>query len=695
MKEHNITGTSATNEDTTNETSSSFSYQHPDASVCTKPTLYLPVVFSEVSWNVLYWTSFIMCWAVYPIMQSYSTSGEFTIRGKLKGSIVENIWFYVIMGVVALVFLIIYIIVSHSLNLISLCMALANAWGLCLVILTLGYGIVAIPKKVWRRSSVRSRLPKYYFDVGKARSKLDDAREDLLKTLRTLKSYDMYLDATDPFRKYVAAIIAEDPTGYDSPSVTCSTNDPKLEYDELVSLHYNVMFYNHEYNLCYEYKQTNKQTSPLTSEHYIVILHYFQNNIIDSLCFSLYVKAVKDALDAEDIIKCMDNGNSEIAWTAKKPRPPGLISWLQWLWYCKLRNPLLKVLTVILALLSIAVLWSECIFSVDKPVMSIFALMISPDAVSSNDVYVTLTLFVPLLYVIVCSYWSLFQFHIFRYYRLISGQHSDANSLLFSAAYLSRIAAPLALNFIHVLKLEGTTFQKVMSSMEKIPIIGKALFNEYAPIALVIVCAFFLFNVPGRILWCCECSKHYYHDPGLNDAEIEYGKVIVSDERNLWANGVRRDTLLEEFGDPETGRLAPQRERETVATPNYIIKIFGHARPKEETRGNGSGNGSGNGNSGSHTDNEEGDKFQLSEHGSIKYHTFSKYKAKKMAYNPLNNSDGSDEENMAEYTTPSTSARTSKRWGSGNSNGCDNSSSVAPDKKSTTFTKANGWKKVT
>lgn len=209
-------------------------------------------------------------------MQSYSTSGEFTVLRKLKGSIVENIWFYVIMGIVALVFLIIYIIVSHSLNLVPLCMALANAWGLCLVILTLGYGIVAIPKKVWRRSSVRTRLPKYYFEVGKARGKLDDAREDLLKTLRALKSYDVYLDSTDPFRKYVDTIIAEEPTGYMSSNVTCSTNDPKLEYDELVSLHYNVMFYDHEYNLCYEYHLTSLlSTHTYTHTHTFDFLLYF------------------------------------------------------------------------------------------------------------------------------------------------------------------------------------------------------------------------------------------------------------------------------------------------------------------------------------------------------------------------------------------------------------------------------------
>lgn len=185
-------------------------------------------------------------------MQSYSTSGEFNISGKIKASIVENVWFYAIMGIVGLIFLVIYIIVTKSFSLIPLCKALSNAWGLCLLILTLGYGLVTIPKKVWHRSSVKKRISKYYFDVGKAKGKLDNARDDFLKTLRLLKSYDTYMDTSDPFRKYVDTILKREPTGYESQNITCSTNDPDIDYDKLVKLHYNVMFYDHEYNLCYE-----------------------------------------------------------------------------------------------------------------------------------------------------------------------------------------------------------------------------------------------------------------------------------------------------------------------------------------------------------------------------------------------------------------------------------------------------------
>lgn len=399
----------------------------------------------------------------------------------------------------------------------------------------------------------------------------------------------------------------------------------------------------------------------------------------------MYVKAVKKAINAEDIIKCMNAGDHDIMWTTKKPRS-SIRSKLEWLLFCKLRNPLLKILTIILVLLSLVCIWSECIFSVDNPVMSIFALMISPPEINSSDIYVTLTLFIPLFYLIVCSYWSLFQLRIFRYYRLIPGQHSDSNSLLFSAAYLTRLAAPLALNFIHMLKLKGTIFQDVMSSMEKVPIIGDSLFNEYAPILLVVVCAFFGFNVIGRVLTCCDCSKFYYYDPSLNDGEIEYGRALVRDERRLWSDGVRRDTLIEEFEDPETGRLAPERAKSPDTTPKYVSKIFGNSRPDKYE------NESLNKSLDDENDSERyGDKYKLSKHGSKRYSTFVKNGSKgDLQRDNVDDDEEEDEEDEEGINyNPRFGNGSKSRWGSSSTNSgyYDNPSKKGGFKRS-------GWKKV-
>lgn len=294
----------------------------------------------------------------------------------------------------------------------------------------------------------------------------------------------------------------------------------------------------------------------------------------------MFISSVKKVYKLEDILRAKDDGYHLINWTLNRRNIPTLFKKIQWIWYCILRGPFLKVFAIILSLLSLMILWCECTFFVDKPVLSVLALMISPEEIQASDVYLTLTIFVPLLYIVVCSYWSLFQLRIFRYYRLIPNQNTDCNSLLFSAAYLSRLAPPLALNFIHILKLKGTSFQKTMSSMEKIPILGDALFNQYAPIALVIVCAFFLFDVIGRVLKCCKISWFYYEDSEQSERGIEDGKAIMEAERRIWTNGVRADTSENDFSADIEANYSVPDEASSKKKPK-ILRLFSSKKPEK------------------------------------------------------------------------------------------------------------------
>lgn len=52
------------------------------------------------------------------------------------------------------------------------CIALGNTWGLFLIILFLGYGIVAVPKKYWGMKNINRRLTYAYFRVGQKEDQL-------------------------------------------------------------------------------------------------------------------------------------------------------------------------------------------------------------------------------------------------------------------------------------------------------------------------------------------------------------------------------------------------------------------------------------------------------------------------------------------------------------------------------------------
>lgn len=483
-----------------------------DAEPCHRPLFYVPGTYIDYFWGVLYWTSFVLCWAVYPLMQNYSTAGDFTPAEKFKTTIRENAWFYVCCATAGISFFVIYVIFTGNANPLPTFMALGNAWGLLLLIAFLGYGLVALPRLLWRLSSPATAFERYCFALVKARDDLRCAEQDYEDTLRTVREYDRVVDRRDVFRKFVDAIISEIPPSQYSAVANSNNNnnstidpDTDIGYDKLTALHYKVMFYSH--NL--------------------------------AMCKTAYRSTTKKAFDAEDVVKASASDEKIILWTARPPRVSSITSLAEWVCHVVLRGPVLKAVAVALGALSAITLWSECVFFVDKPVLSVFALAVRGTA-SSDFLFLVITMGL-LTYILACAYWGLFQLKLFSYYRLIPGKQTDANSVLFSALYLSRIAAPLALNFIRMAKVSGSSFQKVMASMERAPFLGKALFNNYAPLCLVVLCAAFLFDIPRRVL--SFCGIDWFSDPAFDHAKAAEGRSILERERRLWISGNRLDEV--------------------------------------------------------------------------------------------------------------------------------------------------------
>jgi predicted RND superfamily exporter protein len=57
-------------------------------------------------WQVFYWTAFVMCWAVLPLLMNYVQTGEFTVQGKIKRAVKEQARYYLIIGSIGIVLLI-------------------------------------------------------------------------------------------------------------------------------------------------------------------------------------------------------------------------------------------------------------------------------------------------------------------------------------------------------------------------------------------------------------------------------------------------------------------------------------------------------------------------------------------------------------------------------------------------------------
>lgn len=128
----------------------------------------------------------IGCRGVYPIIQTYSMTGEFTFGDKMRTSIKSNLLLYSVMGAVLAVVGVISIIELniHWGNIPATITAAANTYGLFLLIAMLGHGLVNVPRRCWRRAKREMNLKRYQFDVARYDANLFDSTEALKKTLK-------------------------------------------------------------------------------------------------------------------------------------------------------------------------------------------------------------------------------------------------------------------------------------------------------------------------------------------------------------------------------------------------------------------------------------------------------------------------------------------------------------------------------
>lgn len=111
----------------------------------------------QAAWKVVYYINFLTCWFVLPFAQEYEDSGEFTFAKKLKDSLVMNGLLFGAIGIGAIVFLIVILVMGeYSFSqLPALVATIANAFGLTLVSVLLGYGLISFPKECFLRKDYK------------------------------------------------------------------------------------------------------------------------------------------------------------------------------------------------------------------------------------------------------------------------------------------------------------------------------------------------------------------------------------------------------------------------------------------------------------------------------------------------------------------------------------------------------------
>ncbi|PSS26197.1 LMBR1 domain-containing protein 2 A like [Actinidia chinensis var. chinensis] len=436
-------------------------------------------------WSWSYWSTFLLTWAVVPILQGYEDAGDFTVAERLKTSVHVNLVFYLCVGSIGLFGLILLIVLRKdwSGSVLGFAMACSNTFGLVTGAFLLGFGLSEIPKSIWKNADWTTRQKVLSHKVAKMAVKLDDAHQEFSNAIVVAQATSKQMSKRDPLRRcmnviddMVVQMFSED-SSFKPQGGRLGENDMDYDTDE-------------------------KSMAVLRRQLQIAREEYYR-------CKSEYMNFVMEALELEDTIKNYERRHATgwkyiSSFRAERGGTLGSsLDMTELIWRCIVRKQLAKVLAVILGCMSAAILLAEATILPSGVDLSLFSILIN--AVGKQEVLVQVAAFIPLMYMCVCTYYSLFKVGMLTFYSFTPRQTSSV-SLLMICSMVARYAPPISYNFLNLIRLvvdhktRKTIFEKRMGNIDDaVPFFGKG-FNKIYPLIMVIYTLLIATNFFDRVI---------------------------------------------------------------------------------------------------------------------------------------------------------------------------------------------------
>ena len=392
-------------------------------------------------WDLSYWITFNLTWFVLPLHQIYEDAGDFTVTARLMTSLRENLIFYAVLLGVGLLGIVVLTAngAMTVTGVTSFSIASATSFGIVAGIFLLGYGVVEVPRSIWRSANIQKRPTFLYRKVGEVSSALEDAHSSLLKITKASETTNEVMPRNHELRWMMRVISVETPKVSDIVSTDSTQYDDDGDYD-------------------YDYDEEADMVSLRRALK--------RKTRVYRRTAAQYVVAVSRALEAEAVLNASGLGGGGLgdrgclmSSSEKRFRNPlrtvrvGKIGVYQetceWWWRCRIAPVALRGLAIALAGFSVLTVWAETFMwttqTMDGVDVSPFsAMLVSADG---NTSAIHVAVIVPLGYMCFCAMFSLFRLGMFSFYSLVPGG-TDSFSLLLNASLTCRFAAPLSLNFL-------------------------------------------------------------------------------------------------------------------------------------------------------------------------------------------------------------------------------------------------------
>ena len=347
-----------------------------------------------------------------PLLQSYHDNGSFSIKGKICGALKQNLYFYItIVGLVIGVFILISMIETEVDidTFIEVLIDLGTIYGMLFILVLLGYGLIAIPKTLWKNSDPANVLERLHFNAQSIENEFQDARFELEEIIRAVRNAEertnKLIKENFELSAFIASVVAKCPLDIIEDLPESDSGKTSINYD-----------YRHGH-ICGTTRKTSSRLRlyKSTSDRWQQAL-----DNVDEL----------EAIVAGHSLHGVENANCMVK--------------LYWWWRLNLGSKTFRLCSIVCSILSLFIIWGEItILFVNSgmPILSVYGLIINITSGGFSTVFAT---FVPLLYV-VCSFWHV-RVKFLKYFALTK-RSSDASALLFNAYYLCRLQFFVGLQF--------------------------------------------------------------------------------------------------------------------------------------------------------------------------------------------------------------------------------------------------------
>lgn len=406
---------------------------HHDPAWYTLPTSTLSVL-----WKVNYWLAFGLTWAVLPLFQDFYDSGYRGAALRLRDLVRLNLKFQGVLLAVGLLGVVYLVLTQHlsAKGLKLLAMTLSHCYSLLLATWFMSFGLVNLPRGLWKRALFGSHLQDAYESILESHDRLEDARDGVQERVNELVTAQRVVQGSSEllyeYLAWIAELVALVPPEFIGRAT--ATSAPTVSTASMADLQHSL----------------NK--------------HVFRF-LAAQLEFHQYLHTV---VRLQDILGATDRLTFRLEANRLTPR-------LRYLLHAQLMPWVYRFCLAVLTVLSVLIVWLEMVHSTRLSIVDVAVTKLN-HSFPGRALFSTLFL----SYMCWCSLVLLSRNKLFGLRFKLSHGNSSPVACFFYASYACRLTLPLSYNFLTLLVDPTLAFETFFAPLLQLTEWG-ADFNTWLP----------------------------------------------------------------------------------------------------------------------------------------------------------------------------------------------------------------------